>query len=131
VAVLSLLVGLLMVAGSASNFQASALFEVMPPVLIGLVGVLFVLGSCLALRGLHWDKDDRVSVGWRIEEGGWILITTALVSFAIGAGYVGASATGVLIPWVLGASSFLRWLSFRYIRRNAQVRHTNGRDTDG
>jgi len=131
VAVLSLIIGALMVVVSFSDVIVSPLFEAMPWWVVLWAGVLFVTGGVLVVRGLHWDKDDRVSVGWRVEQGGWALISGALVAFAIGAGYVGASATGVIIPWVLGVSSAIRWLSFRYIRRNAQVRPPNERGAHG
>ena len=131
VAVIAFLIGGLMAVSPWTGLVPGDSMAAMPAQLIASVGVMLTLGSVLVVRGLHWGDAERMSVGWRVEQAGWALITGGLVAFAITAGYTGASAAAVILAWTFGVSSAIRWLSFRYIRRNAQVRRTRGKAADG
>jgi hypothetical protein len=130
VGVLCLAFGLLMVAAmlSEGSYNPSASMMRLPPQVGFVTSACLVAGGVLSLVGLHWDGE-TVSRGWHIERAGWLFISGGLAGFGIAvAHFFPHSTTTWLIPLVLSAAAFLRFLSLVFIEKNTRKTLTEVRE---
>ena len=123
IGLLCFLFGALMVAALASNGGYSPSSSMMRlPVYIGfLTSSCLAIGGWLSLLGLHWTGE-AVSRGWHIERAGWLFVTGGLAGYGVSvAVHFPESTIAWLVPGVLAAAAFIRFLSLLFIERNTRI----------